>query len=220
MRIPLEVRLFGLVVHPALKLRAPDLFGEDLVELAREAGDAGLDAERSRALVLVARLYYHSWVDVPRSRAALGQAVALLEKDPSANAEALVSGLRCLALVHTDMARVGTQLRSLAGLGDRVTGSLYYRWGIGLVHTWEGDVPRARAALGDAVRLARKSSDHWAEYECSVARALLELESGEIEGRGAPPATWRQPRGNWGTLAASACLRKPSTRSSVMTRRP
>lgn len=176
-RIPLQISLIALVVHPGAKLRAGAELGHELARLATDATNAELDGERSRALVLLARLYYHGFGDTPRARAALGQAVSLLEKNPTANVEALTSGVRCLALLHADMPRVKRLFESLALLGEQVEDSLYYQWGIGLVHRWEGATSLARSALARAVAHARARADHWAEFECAAALIMLELES-------------------------------------------
>jgi tetratricopeptide (TPR) repeat protein len=58
-------------------------------------------------------------------------------------------------------------------------GSLYYAWGMGLVHRWEGDFDAARSSLEAAIELARQRDDHWAEFECCAARMTLELEAND-----------------------------------------
>jgi hypothetical protein len=178
-RLPLEVQLLAVVIHPGLHLRSPNEAGTELARVAAEADELGLHETHSRALVLLARLHTHAWADAPRARAALSQAVTLVERDPVGNLEALLSGARCLALLHVDMPRVSALFASLEPLGARVVDSLYFQWGVGLVRHWEGDDAAGRASLRRAMEHAKRRADHWAEMECGAALATLELDAGD-----------------------------------------
>ena len=178
-RIPVQVRLLQLLLHPGLRLRQPGDLARELAELCADAQRHGRENDFAKALHLLARVYHLSWGDIPRARALLLRAVTVLEQGSGQpDLEPLLEGARCLALLEMDMPRTQRVFEDLAAIGPVIVESMRYQWGLGLVLCWAGDAGGARAALGQARDLAGKGGDHWAEFECSARLAMLEVETG------------------------------------------
>ena len=178
-RIPVQVRLLQLFLHPGLRLRQPGELARDLAELCAAAQQHGRASDFAKALHLLARVYHLSWGDIPRARALLLRAATVLEKaSGQPDLEPLLESARCLALLEIDMPRTRQVFEDLAAIGPVIVGSMRYQWGLGLVLCWAGDAAGARAALREARDLAAAGGDHWAEFECSTRLAMLEVETG------------------------------------------
>lgn len=178
-RIPVEVRLLQLYLHPGLRLRRPGDLARDLAELCAAAQRHGRESDFAKALHLLARVYHLSWGDIPRARALLLRAATVLEKaNGQPDLEPLLESARCLALLEMDMPRTRQVFEDLAAIGPVIVESMRYQWGLGLVLCWAGDATGARTALRQARNLAAAGGDHWAEFECSARLAMLEVETG------------------------------------------
>lgn len=177
-RVALDVQLVDVLVHPGLRLRDPGDLATDLTELCAIAQQLGLTDELTTALTLLSRVYHWAWGDIPRAAALMRRAVELTAPAGAPQAEPLLQGARCLAYLEIDMPRTRDLFEELAGLGVLAEASYQFHWGRGLVLAWAGDTIGARAALGEAVTLARARADHWPEFECLARLALLDLESG------------------------------------------
>ncbi len=183
-RVSTELDLIRVLLHPGVRLRNPGELTRDLTDLCAEAQRLGLDAELSGGLSLLARAYHWGWGDIPRARALMERATRLIESAREPNLEPLLEGARCLAYLEMDMGRTACLFDELAALHALAAQSIQYQWGLGLVQAWRGDVPSARAALGQAIELASVRGDHWATFECTARLALLELETGDIQAAG------------------------------------
>jgi DNA-binding SARP family transcriptional activator len=178
-RIPLQVRLLQLFLHPGLRLRQPGDLARELADVCAAAQQHGRQSDFAKALHLLARVYHLSWGDIPRARALLLRAATVLEQaGAQPDLEPLLESARCLALLEMDMPRTRLVFEDLAAIGPVIVGSMRYQWGLGLVLCWAGDGPGARAALRQAADLASSGGDHWAEFECSARLAMLEVETG------------------------------------------
>jgi hypothetical protein len=178
-RIPAQVRLLQLLLHPGLRLRQPGELARDLADLCAAAQQHGREGDFAKALHLLARVYHLSWGDVPRARALLSRAATVLETaSGQPDLEPLLESARCLALLEMDMPRTRRVFEDLAAIGPVIVESMRYQWGLGLVLCWAGDAAGARAALAQARDLAGAAGDHWAEFECSARLAMLEVETG------------------------------------------
>jgi DNA-binding SARP family transcriptional activator len=176
-RIPVQVQLLQLFLHPGLRL--PGDLARDLAELSAAALRHGRDSDFAKALHLLARVYHLSWGDIPRARALLLRAATVLETASGRpDLEPLLESARCLALLEMDMPRTRRVFEDLAAIGPVIVGSMRYQWGLGLVLCWAGDAAGARAALRQARTFAADGGDHWAEFECSARLAMLEVETG------------------------------------------
>ena len=182
-RVPLELKLIQVLLHPGMRLHDPGELARDLSELCSEAQRLGLDAELSAGLQLLGRAYHWGWGDIPRARVLLQRAVEIMEttSGTNANIEPLLEGARCLAYLEVDMERTYHVFEQLGTLHDLAEASYQYQWGLGLVRAWAGEHDQARAALGHAIELATGSGDHWASFECIARLTLLELETGQHE---------------------------------------
>ena len=178
-RIPVQLRLLQLFLHPGLRLRRPGDLAREVSELCAAAQQHGRPADFAKALHLLARVYHLSWGDLPRARALLLRAATVLEKTTEhPDLEPLLESARCLALLEMDMPRTRRVFDDLAAIGPVVVGSLRYQWGLGLVLSWAGDAAGARAAFRQAVEVAASVGDHWAEFECSARLAMVDVENG------------------------------------------
>ena len=180
-RVPAELDLIHLLLHPGIRLREPGDLTRDLTDLCAEAQRLGLDAQLSTGLSLLARAYHWGWGDIPRARALMQRAATLIEGARTPDIAPLLEGARCLAYLEMDMGRTATLFDELGSLHALAARSVQYQWGLGLVQAWRGDVVSARAALSEAAALAAAGEDHWATFECTARGALLELEAGEID---------------------------------------
>ncbi|HZI37149.1 MAG TPA: BTAD domain-containing putative transcriptional regulator [Acidimicrobiia bacterium] len=184
-RVALEVQLVHALVHPGLRLRRPGDLVRDTTELCAEAQRVGDSAGLLLGIQVLARIYHWGWSDLPKAAALMQRAMKLLAATDEPNLEPLLEGARCLAYLDIDMERTAELFEQLAGLGDLVTTSHQYQWGLGLVRAWTGDLPEARAALSQAVDLAVAGGDHWATFECTARLTVLELEAGDLDSAGA-----------------------------------
>jgi tetratricopeptide (TPR) repeat protein len=177
-RIPLEIQLIHVLIHPGLRFWQPGDLAEDLTELCAGAQRLGLDAELATGLYLLGFTYQRGWRDIPRATALLERVARMLEVARQPDVGPLHDGARCLAYLEFDMERTRQLFDQLGGLGDLVTSSVQYQWGLGLVQAWAGQVPEARAAFARAIELATTGGDHWPVFECTARLAVLEIEAG------------------------------------------
>lgn len=180
-RVPVELQLIRVLLHPGMRLHDPGELARDLTGLCAEAQRLGLDIELSAGLYLLARAYHWGWGDIPRARALLQRAAHIIESTSGTSIEPLLEGARCLAYLEIDMERTYQLFEQLGALHDLAAVSCQYQWGLGLVRAWAGELDEARAALERAIELATTRGDHWATFECTARLALLELEAGEPE---------------------------------------
>ena len=181
-RVPIDLQLIHTLLHPALRLHDPGHLASDLTDLCAEAQRLELSAELSSGLLLLSRLHYWGWGDVPRARILMQRAFDVTAAAGGPHAEPILEGARCLAYLEIDMERTTGLFGQLAGLHDLATRSHQYQWGLGLVRAWNGDVDGARQALREAVTLAAARDDHWAVFECSARLLLLEADVGDPGG--------------------------------------
>jgi DNA-binding SARP family transcriptional activator len=180
-RVPLDIQLIYVLLHPAIQLRRPGDLAADLTELCADAQRLGLTSELTTGLFLLGRSYHWGWSDIPRATMLLQRMAQVLENAREPNVEPLLEGARCLAYLEFDMERTSRLFDQLSGLSDLVESSLQYQWGLGLVRAWAGQLPEARAALGRAIELAGAHGDHWATFECTARLAVIELEAGDVD---------------------------------------
>jgi tetratricopeptide (TPR) repeat protein len=182
--VGLEVQLIHALVHPGLRLRRPGDLVRDTTELCAEAQRVGDTPGLLLGIQVLARIYHWGWSDLPKAAALMQRAMKLLAATDEPDLEPLLEGARCLAYLDIDMERTAELFEQLAGLGDLVTTSHQYQWGLGLVRAWAGDRSKARAALLQAVDLAVARGDHWATFECMARLTVLELEAGDFDSAG------------------------------------
>jgi DNA-binding SARP family transcriptional activator len=180
-RVPLEIRLIHILLHPGLRLRQPGELVRDTTELCAEAQRLGDPSELTLGLHALARIYHWGWSDLPKASALLRRAMKLLEKAEEPNIEPLLEGARCLAYLEIDMERTYELFEQLRGLDDLALTSHQYQWGLGLVRAWAGQRRDAVAALEQAIDLATARGDHWATFEMTARLAVLELEGGDVD---------------------------------------
>ena len=178
-RVPIDLRLIHIVLHPALRLHdRSDLaeIGSDLTGLCADAQRLGLNAELSSGLYLMARLHHWGWGDIPRARLLMQRAVDVIAVASGPDVDPIFECARCLAYLEIDMERTTNLFDQLSLLHDLAEQSHQFQWGLGLVRQWNGDPDGARVALRRAVALAAVKEDHWAVFECTARLALLAID--------------------------------------------
>ncbi len=180
-RVHADIELIHVLLHPGIRLSDPGELRSELSQLCAQAERLGLDADLTVALSLLARAYHWGLGDIPRARALMERAVALIERSSAPNPEPLLEGVRCMAYIELDMPRTARLYDELRSLDTLVEHSVQYQWGRGLVEIWRGNANGAREALRAAIGLAKVSTDHWIAFECNARLALLELELGDID---------------------------------------
>jgi DNA-binding SARP family transcriptional activator len=181
-RIPLQLALYKILVHPGVRLRRPGGIAGDVIKLCAEAQSAGFIREMAEGLHLIGWILHRTWGDVPRARALAAQVMEMVKKLPvPQNLDALLSSARCMAVLEVHMPKAVGLFEELGAFGTAAVTNVHFQWGLGLVLKWQGDISGARAALQKGVALARERRDSWAEFECAHGLAALELEAGPPE---------------------------------------
>jgi DNA-binding SARP family transcriptional activator len=218
-RVPLEIRLIHILLHPGLRLRRPGELVRDTTELCAEAQRLGDPSELTLGLHALARIYHWGWSDLPKASALMQRAMKLLEKAEEPDIEPLLEGARCLAYLEIDMERTYELFEQLRGLDDLALTSHQYQWGLGLVRAWAGQRRDAVAALEQAIDLATARSDHWATFEITARLAVLELEGGDVGDNRSRCASLASLASRLGDSGSEAAFARAITALAALTRR-
>ena len=99
--------------------------------------------------------------------------------DAFTRCQQLANSGRCLIDIEADPERGRRLLDDAAALAAELQLPLMeLEWGRGLAARADGDLPAARSRLERAVALAQAAANHWREYECRLALAMVEFELG------------------------------------------
>jgi DNA-binding SARP family transcriptional activator len=178
-RLPLAMRLYRIHVHSRLGRDRSAQVEEDIQRLTVEAREAGLHAEIHTGLYLLAVLHDEGGDPLAVRELSLSQAEAARIADPLTAARALANTGRCLAQIEHDVPRAERLLEEAQTLARSIGVHIVdLPWGIGLVRHFRGDEPGAGVALSQALAIARREQEHWAEYQCLERLTMIDLEAG------------------------------------------
>jgi DNA-binding SARP family transcriptional activator len=176
-RLPLKAALLRLYVHSGMPEARVRSLEAELPALAREAEEAGLPDAARAALDVLTFVHWYTG-DLARAHSETLQAAELgRATEPEAAARALAATARCLAHLDRDLSRAETLLveaRALAGPGAAAIVDI--DWGLGLLALHAGDYDTAGRLLDGALDRARDSGHRYAEWDCQIRLAMMELE--------------------------------------------
>ena len=183
----LQLELLRVLVHA--RRGRPGRIGieEEVRRLVDRARDSGQHAETQIGLYLLAVLDEERG-DLPGAeRRVLEAAVVARSSDPATAARALANTGRCLAQIEREPERAEALLLEARELEAQLQplrvggGLLDIPWGLALVAHGGGREDEARREFGRALDLARAAGDAWAESQCLLRLAALEIEAGHEE---------------------------------------
>jgi DNA-binding SARP family transcriptional activator len=178
-RARLDIGLLRLRVAAAAAPggRALPVLAGRIVRAIDAAQAHGLHAEAAAGWEILS--YAHQQTgDAPGARqASLAAERCTRRVDAVTHCRQLANTGRCLFDIEADVARGRALLDEAAALAAELDlPVMELDWGRGLVARADGDLPAARDSLERAVALARAVANHWREYECMLALAMVEFE--------------------------------------------
>jgi tetratricopeptide (TPR) repeat protein len=98
---------------------------------------------------------------------------------PRTQAESLAFAARCLTMIERDMPRAEQLLdQAVEVSGPEGESLLELQWASGMFRRFVGDEARALESLERALQLARQAQNRWAQFECAMNLARIDLEDG------------------------------------------
>ena len=180
-RLRLHLSLLQVkVVSGRWLARKEELSGE-LAHVLLEAQDAGLDGEVSRGFHMMSVLQRDAGDLQGARESTLRAAEAGRAADPLTLARQLSASARCLGLLEREMDRAEAMLveagQILTALGTPSGGDLSYEWGCAILALYAGDEAEGLARLERTLAAARRDKDRWAECDCLIRMAQVELDA-------------------------------------------
>ena len=178
-RFPLQLGLWRVKVMSTTWREGRIKAGAELSAFITQAREAGFHGEAAMGLHTLSMLQRDGG-DLDGAHASTLRAVDVARHaDPVVAAAQLCDSARCLAMLEREMPRADALLHEAqALLGERAEQTLQYLWGRALMDRFRGDLTGARRRIGDAIRLARKAEDHWADCEALMSLVEMELDEG------------------------------------------